>query len=307
MLFIAGVTGTLLAIPLGLQQRDPKVLLAYSSIAKMGAMMSALGLALIEPGAAPAILAAVTLFAAHHGLCKGALFIGVGLVKTSSSQWPLVLLALPALALAGLPFTSGALAKALLSDAVPEAMNSWCRLFLWLLPVAAVGTALLMARLLYLMHEYAAQQRSTSLLPTLPWLGLLSTLLLAQLAYKGSTESIKNLWPIAIAVATAIGVIRARPAALIALVGRVPPGDIIAPLSRLTARLTAARRMWTGRQRDFHGRHLTLRLAPALGRMAASTPSVENTFLRSAGTGLAWLAVAIAVFLLRSKNQLQDR
>ncbi len=203
-----------------------------------------MGLALIEPGAAAGIIAAVTLFAAHHGLAKGALFLGVGVVKSSHSRWMFLLLLFPALALAGLPFTSGALAKALLSLAVLEAAGKWSWIFFWMLPIAAVGTALLMARFLYLMHQLTEKQHAFSLLPALPWLALLSLILLVPLAYDGVPALVKSSWPIAVAAVIAILVIRTRPAWLAALVGRVPPGDLIGLLAAVRARcgnLTEAR------------------------------------------------------------------
>ena len=227
LLLIAGAAGALIAVPLGLTQQNPKVVLAYSSIGKMGTLVCALGLALIEPSAAAGIVAAVTLFAAHHGLAKGALFLGVGVVKSSHSRWMFLLLLFPALALAGLPFTSGALAKALLSLAVLEASGKWSPIFFWMLPIAAVGTALLMARFLYLMHQLTAKQHAFSLLPALPWLTLLSLILLLPLAFESTPALIKNSWPIAIAAVFAFLAIRTRPAWLVALVGRIPPGDLI--------------------------------------------------------------------------------
>ncbi len=249
LLLIAGAAGALLALPLGLPQTNPKVVLAYSSVGKMGSMVCALGLALIEPSAAPAIIAAVTLFAAHHGLTKGALFLGFGVVKSSSSPWAFSLLVFPALALAGLPFTTGALAKEFLSLSVLGVAEKWSWVFFWLLPIAALSTALLMARFLYLMSGLAERKSSFPLLPALPWLGLLTVILLTPLAYDGLPSPVKNSWPIAIAAATAILVTRARPALLTSLVGRIPPGDLIVPLSNLTARLVAAYRLSRGRLR----------------------------------------------------------
>lgn len=227
LLLVTGAAGALIAVLLGLPQQNPKVVLAYSSIGKMGTLVCALGLALIEPGAAAGIVAAVTFFAAHHGLAKGALFLGVGVVKSSHSRRMFLLLLLPALALAGLPFTSGALAKEMLSLAALEAAGEWSWIFFWMLPIAAVGTALLMVRFLYLMHQLTEEQRSFPLLPALPWLTLLSLILLLPFVFDGTASLIKNSWPIAVAAALAILAIRTRPARLVALAGRVPPGDLI--------------------------------------------------------------------------------
>jgi len=227
LMLVAGAAGALIAVPLGLPQQNPKVVLAYSSIGKMGTMVCALGLALIEPRAAAGIVATVTLFAAHHGLTKGALFLGVGVVKSSHSRWTFLLLLFPALALAGLPFTSGALTKEMLSLAVVEAENRWSESIYWLLTITAVGTALLLARFLYLMYRLTEKQRSFPLLSALPWLGLLSLILLLPFAYDGTPSLVKNSLPIAVAAVIAILAMRARPARLLALVGRVPPGDLI--------------------------------------------------------------------------------
>ncbi|MFC1665968.1 proton-conducting transporter membrane subunit [Pseudomonadota bacterium] len=247
LLLAAGAAGALIAVPLGLPQQNPKVVLAYSSIGKMGTLVSALGLALIEPQAAAGIIAAVTLFAAHHGLAKGALFLGVGVVKSSHSHWMFLLLLIPALALAGLPFTSGASAKALLSLSALEAAGKWSWIFFWMLPIAAVGTALLMARFLYLMHQLTEKQHAFSLLPALPWLALLSLILLLPLTFGNVPALIESGWPIAVASTIAILILRARPAWLLSLVGRVPPGDLIGLLSAVRARCGSLTETWLSR------------------------------------------------------------
>lgn len=102
---LASIAAALLAVPAALVQRDPKVVLAYSSIAKMGTMIAGLGIAVMVPALAPAMIAALIFYATNHGLAKGVLFLGVGVVKGSSSRWPLLVLASNALVLAGAPFT----------------------------------------------------------------------------------------------------------------------------------------------------------------------------------------------------------
>lgn len=236
LLLVAGAAGALLAMLLGLPQQNPKVVLAYSSVGKMGTMVGALGLALIDPSAAAGIVAAVTLFAAHHGLAKGALFLGAGVVKSSASRLALLLLLIPALALAALPFTTGALAKGVLSLSLLAAETGWSGLLLWVLPVAAFGTALLMARFLYLMHLHTETKRSFALLPALPWLALLSLILLLPLTYGTAPAPIRESWPVVLAAATAVLILLARPAWLVALAGRVPPGDLIEPISAQLSR-----------------------------------------------------------------------
>ena len=94
------MAAALLVVPIALVQRDPKVVLAYSSIGKMGTMIAGLGVAAMEPGLAPAITIALLFYAAQHGFAKGALFLGVGIVKSSNQRWPLAALTLIALVLA---------------------------------------------------------------------------------------------------------------------------------------------------------------------------------------------------------------
>jgi formate hydrogenlyase subunit 3/multisubunit Na+/H+ antiporter MnhD subunit len=107
LIVLAAITmiGSLL---IGLTQTQPKALLAYSSLSKMGMMMLLLGPALVQPILAPAAIAAVLVLATSHSLHKGALFLGAGL---PSSQGKTALMILLCASFAGLPFLSGALSK----------------------------------------------------------------------------------------------------------------------------------------------------------------------------------------------------
>jgi len=144
-LTVAGTGTLLLATLVGLLQTDAKTILAYSSIGKMGLLAAGVGLMLREPALAPTGSAALVLFAAHHGLVKGGLFLGVGLRKQAPRALQpatLVGLTLLALALSGAPLTSGALAKnglkPLLLTAAPAVSYT--------IALGTVGAVLLMAR-----------------------------------------------------------------------------------------------------------------------------------------------------------------
>ncbi len=118
-MIVLGFVGALGAALPGALQRDPKTVLAWSSISQMGLMAVLVGAALAAPGHAPSLVPLIALFALHHGLAKGCLFLAVGLVLPASRVLRLLLwllLALPALSLLGLPFTSGALAKGAMKD-----------------------------------------------------------------------------------------------------------------------------------------------------------------------------------------------
>lgn len=111
---VVGLATAFFAVPIGLVQSNPKVLLAYSSLSKMGLMVVVVGATLIEPAIAGAVVIGIGLYAGHHALSKGALFLGVGLRKSApgpSQSWVLVGLLVLALSMAAVPLTGGAVAK----------------------------------------------------------------------------------------------------------------------------------------------------------------------------------------------------
>jgi formate hydrogenlyase subunit 3/multisubunit Na+/H+ antiporter MnhD subunit len=106
---------------IGVTQQDPKTMLAYSSISQIGVIAAALGMALasVDQGAATN----VAFYAANHVLVKAALFLTVGAVAALDGRaraLALIVAALLALSLAGLPLTGGALAKLAVKDQFGE-------------------------------------------------------------------------------------------------------------------------------------------------------------------------------------------
>src|SRR5690606_13621462 len=124
----------------------------YSSISQMGLMTILLGAALLVPGQWPTLAAATVLYTVHHGLAKGALFLGVGVAERLGRRQPHAVwmgVLWPALALAGLPFTSGAVAKAAMETGLHvEAAHlaPWWEMLPLLLSFGALATTLLMLR-----------------------------------------------------------------------------------------------------------------------------------------------------------------
>ncbi|MFN7210735.1 MAG: complex I subunit 5 family protein, partial [Aggregatilineales bacterium] len=114
LFLIAGLATAFYGAVMGISQTNAKTVLAYSSISQMGFIMVGVGVWLIGGELREAALVAVGLYALHHALAKGALFLGVAF-GGASRLVPIVLL-LPALALTGLPLTSGAVAKAALKS-----------------------------------------------------------------------------------------------------------------------------------------------------------------------------------------------
>jgi hydrogenase-4 component B len=157
LVMAAGFTAAFGAAFLALHQQQPKTVLAYSSISQMGLITVGIGAGLHAPALWPLLAPAIALFALHHALAKGALFLGVGIARHPGAlARPLlwVLLTLPALALTGL-MTSGSIAKLELKAALatePDLPGAWEHLPL-LLALAAVGTTLIMARYLWLLRK----------------------------------------------------------------------------------------------------------------------------------------------------------
>jgi formate hydrogenlyase subunit 3/multisubunit Na+/H+ antiporter MnhD subunit len=150
----AGLGAALLGSFVGSVQRNPKTILAYSSISQMGIITTGLGIGALRPDAWPEIQTAVLIYATHHALSKGAMFLGVGPAQLAQTRLEVatarVALVLPALALAGAPFTSGALAKVALKSNLAFLPEGWASVVGVLLALAAAGTALKMARFLRL-------------------------------------------------------------------------------------------------------------------------------------------------------------
>lgn len=154
---VAGLLGVFYAALVGVTQRSSKTILAYSSVSQMGFVTLTVGLGLLTPAAWPAVLLAVLVYAMHHALAKGSLFLGVGVAAASPRSGRIFLVAagliLAALVLAGAPGTSGAVAKSALVAAALESPGVWGDVIIRLLPWGAVATTLLMARFLQVLWQ----------------------------------------------------------------------------------------------------------------------------------------------------------
>lgn len=228
-----GLLSLFYALPVGLVQSDPKALLGYSSISKMGLVSVMLGLILMSPMLAPVGISALTLFAAHHALVKSGLFLGVGLRRRGArSSWQSVLvvigIALLSLALISAPFTSGAVTKYAMKPLVEAAGWPWLGAALL---VAAIATTLLMARFFWIVTQISSHWSGRSLgAATLAW-SLMVLIVLAFPFVLGSSKGwMTNLAPTVIGL-TGAGLVAlaalANPSWLRPLIGLIPPGDLL--------------------------------------------------------------------------------
>ncbi|NLS10818.1 hypothetical protein HGQ17_12615 [Nesterenkonia sp. MY13] len=161
VLLALALLGAFAAVVLGVVQQDPKVVLAYSTISQMGFISALVAVGMMVPALAGLTAAAAVLYAVHHGLAKGALFLGVPVVKhygTGFTGW-LVLIGMAgaALAVAGAPLTSGAYGKYVSKTAVEEITVLGIGLD-QILPLVATGSTLLLLRFGFLIWQ---QNRET--------------------------------------------------------------------------------------------------------------------------------------------------
>ncbi len=212
-LLAIGAISAFYGVALGLLQSRAKAALAYSSVSQIGYLLVVLALAWLHPESRAAAGILLALYGVHHGLAKGALFMGAGLAAHYRLRhWHWLAMALPAMALAGLPLTSGAAVKILLKDTVYASdVSQWSML----LTAGAAATAILLMRALWLMWQQqpgadACRPPATQLWPwlalcmmpaALPWLWPeLRTALLASLP-PGTLWA--GLWPLLLAGAIA--------------------------------------------------------------------------------------------------------
>ena len=234
MLFIiSGLVGVFYGVTLGLLQSVPRALLGYSSISQVGLMMLFLGVGLMAPDHWSTTLQLLGFFVLHHALAKTALFCASsGHIPKHGPRWIWwIVLGLPALALIGVPWTSGFFAKAGLKEVITSVGETLHYLSVWL-TAASVGTALLMFRWFYL----AVRTRSDGApIAGAPWVvvTVILAIAVAPTLTPASTDSSLTIgeifagtWPTLLAALVGGAVWYCSPPRLAACVGFVPNGDV---------------------------------------------------------------------------------
>lgn len=303
LLMIAlGLVGAFYGVLVGLAQTDAKTLLGYSSVSQMGLVAVGVGAGLAVPQAWPALLAAVLLYSVHHALAKAALFAAVGVSGARRSLLRPVLLLVPALALVGLPFTSGELAKTALKSALPGLSTPWAEVLALALPLATVGTTLLMARLLFLASPTPAARPTAA--PRLIALGLLL------LAVVAGPWWLPAIVPLDAGAAPPGGLGALLPAVIGAAIAaaaylfdrggrrwlrvRIPPGDLTVPAERLAALLWRA----VAPVPEAHHHAGPPTPSAASRALAVLLARAEAAVTRWEAAGIVLLALAVLITLL---------
>ncbi len=309
LIIVLGLVTAFYGAVIGVSQVNPKTVLAYSSISQMGFIMVGVGAWLLSPTQGREVaLIAIALYAASHGLAKGALFLGVAFAGASRLV-PLLLL-LPALALAGLPLTSGAVAKTALKSVTDGLPVDWAGQLTLPLSLAAVGTTLLMARFLWLIWHSPAPQKGQPRPVWLVWFALLGCVaalfFLLPDAATPLTDSLKpdKLWPAIVPILAGAGI-----AAGAVVAGRyvkvspmpfVPAGDLVYVFAALTRRLRAsAEKMLQGLAQTEQRLQTQLKAGIDLSALRETTAQLElrlrQDWLVAGGTILI-TALAILLF-----------
>lgn len=227
----AGLVTAYYGAMLGITQRRAKTVLAYSTVSQMGLLAVLLGIGLDT--ADPAATHLTAYYVVHHTLVKGALFLGIGILAATGGRrlTPVLLLtAVLALSLGGLPLTSGALAKLATK---PMLGYGWLA---GAMTLAAAGSTALMVHFLLILRRDTLDNPvgSPPLGQLLPWLVVLAaSLVIPWSLYPAvSGEPIASLlepealwkvsWPMLLGAAVMLFVDR-WPQRL----GRIPEGDIV--------------------------------------------------------------------------------
>ena len=164
LLAIVGMVTALYAVLIGITQSHPKVVLAYSSVSQMGFTVAVIGMGIANVDAAAPVLAAF--YATHHILVKGAMFLLVGVVASTAAihlRGTLLLAAVLAVGLGGLPFTGGAVAKLAVKGPLGD---GWAGTVAY---ASAIGTTLLMLHFLRRVMATCATDPAAVAAPGLRW------------------------------------------------------------------------------------------------------------------------------------------
>ncbi|UZF93653.1 complex I subunit 5 family protein [Bosea sp. NBC_00550] len=226
-----GVVTAYYGVLVGITQRRAKTVLAYSTVSQMGLLAVLLGVGLGT--ADPAATQLTAYYAVHHTLVKGALFLGVGILAATGGRrlrLVLLLMAVLALSLGGMPLTSGALAKLATK---PILGYGWLA---GAMSLAAAGSTALMLHFLMIVRRDTLDNQ-VSLPPPgqlVPWLVVVAAAFVIPwslypaisdeaLASLLQPEALwKVLWPMLLGAAVMLFVQR-----LPRRLGMIPEGDIV--------------------------------------------------------------------------------
>jgi formate hydrogenlyase subunit 3/multisubunit Na+/H+ antiporter MnhD subunit len=173
ILMVLALLGAFAVVAIGVLQRDAKTILAYSTISQMGFIGALIAAGLLDGQLAEDTIEAAVLYAVHHGLAKGALFLGVPVIKHYGKGAAGVMVTIgmvgSGLAVAGAPITSGGIGKYVSKDAVEGLTVIGIDLYS-LLPFVATGSTVLLLRFLWVVLGDKREQHAKINGELLSWL-----------------------------------------------------------------------------------------------------------------------------------------
>ena len=156
LFIVAGALAAVYGVFIGLNQKQAGAVLGCSSISQMGLITVIFGLGLLDHDAGLHAAPVLIMYVVHHSLAKSSLFFGYDLVKRKGkaiSRLQMTAILLPGLALAGLPFTSGAIAKTAFKELAATLGDPWYSLSAFFLPITAMGTSLLILHFMSVLNR----------------------------------------------------------------------------------------------------------------------------------------------------------
>lgn len=241
VMVVLGAIGAFGSVVVGVQQRDPKTVLAYSTVSQLGYLTIVVGVALARPELAAASVTAALIYAVHHGLAKGAAFLGVSVWRHRATRWRARMIALgmliASLAIVGAPLSSGSVGKYATKSAIDGVVVLGLDL-VSLLPWVATGSTLLLLRVATLLSreeprdarepldiEFVAWAGLVALCIPLPWLVAERWIPLADVPDLEPVVLWDATWPVLVGLALAAVAWGARHG--LRRVPQVPAGDLV--------------------------------------------------------------------------------
>ena len=308
---LLGFGGAIFGAAAGLRENDPKTILAYSSISQMGLMTMCLGIGIMDQSmwtmAGPVLL----LLVFNHAIAKSALFLGTAVAgsdRFSPGTYTLIilLLAVPAMALAGAPFTGGAHAKYLLKEVL--AASSMSKAVVYFISASSVLTTMLVTHFLMKAASRNRTGHSTQL-QTAAWvLMILFTACLplflavlypeSRIVWLNLSLFLSSLWPVLAGLVIYLCFHEIIQRVVIVLAGWLPETAII--IDKLWQRLNTPAGQYDNQKASWAGMNLTRLTDQILQSQAAQRISLEIDIKLSAWTlfGMIFMLLAMSLAVL---------
>ena len=302
VLFVAaGALGAVYGVLTGLTRRQPGAVLGCSSISQMGLITVLFGMGMLGHEAGLQAGTVLILYVAHHSLSKSSLFFGYDMVARQGrtmSHLEMAAILLPSMSLAGLPFTSGAVAKTAFKELAAAIGEPWYGLSGYFLPATALGTTLLMLHFIKTLNRSDQGEQSGQTVSSTVFLACLVASAIAPWLWPAARSSaihslaapklLQSLWPVA-------------SGCLLFFIWKLARSRLKTSTDSRTKRTTLEvildflaksfqEKDWQGPQQD--------RLTPYLDRLIPSLRRSEKILGRWKVVGLSYLMLSLCLLLL---------